>query len=61
VSELADQLLRSHPKPRARDRARVIAGLAVAVPVAVVTLGRYGLSRLRARRRKSQEGDSVTG
>jgi hypothetical protein len=61
VSELIDQVLRSHPKPRARDRARVIAGVVVAAPVAVVMLGRYGLSRLGARRRKSREGDSVTG
>ena len=61
MSELAEQLLRSHPKPRARDRARVIAGVAVAAPVAVVVLARYGLSRLGARRRKSREGDSVTG
>jgi hypothetical protein len=51
VSELADQVLRSHPKPRAKDRARVIGGLVVAAPVGVYLLGRYGLSRLGARRR----------
>ena len=50
VSEVAEQLLRSHPKPRARDRALVIAGVAVAVPAGLVVLARYGLSRLRTRR-----------
>jgi hypothetical protein len=51
VDGIAEQLLRSHPKPKARDRTQVIAGLAVAGPVAVVLLARYGLSRLGARRR----------
>ena len=56
MSEPADQLLRSHPKPRARDRARVIGGLVVAAPVAVVVLARYGLSRLGANRRNRGKG-----
>jgi hypothetical protein len=51
VSEIADQVLRAHPKPKARDRARVIGGLVIAAPVGVYLLGRYGLSRLAAKRR----------
>ena len=51
MSELADQVLRAHPKPKARDRARVIGGLVVAAPVGVFLLTRYGLSRLGAKRR----------
>jgi hypothetical protein len=51
VSELADQVLRAHPKPKAKDRARVIGGLVVAAPVGVFLLTRYGLSRLGAKRR----------
>jgi hypothetical protein len=56
VNELADQLLRSHPKPRLRDRAVVIAGLVVAVPAGVVVLTRYGLSRVGAKRRNREAG-----
>jgi hypothetical protein len=56
VSELANQLLRSHPKPRLRDRAVVIGGLVVAVPVGVFVLARYGLSRVGAKRRNREAG-----
>jgi hypothetical protein len=56
VDELADELLRAHPKPRVRDRAVVIAGLVIAVPVGVVVLARYGLSRVGAKRRKGKAG-----
>ena len=56
MSELADQLLRSHPKPRLRDRAVVIAGLVVAVPAGVFVLARYGLSRVGVKRRNGDAG-----
>jgi hypothetical protein len=51
VDELTEQVLRAHPKPRARDRALVIGGLVVAAPVGAYLLARYGLSRLGAKRR----------
>jgi hypothetical protein len=50
MDQLVDQLL-SHPKPSAKGRAVVIAGLVVVVPAGVVVLVRYGLSRLGAKRR----------
>lgn len=48
---LTEQVLRSHPKPRARDRALVIGGLVVAAPVGAFLMARYGLSRLVAKRK----------
>jgi hypothetical protein len=51
MDPLAEKLLRAHPKPRARDRALVIAGLVAAAPVGVYLLARSGLSRLGAKRR----------
>ena len=51
VDGLAEQLLRSHPSREPGIGPHVIAGLAVAAPVAVVLLARYGLTRPGARRR----------
>ena len=51
MDPLAEKVLRSHPKPRKRDRALVIGGLVVAAPVAVYMLARSGLSRLGSKRR----------
>ena len=51
ANELAGQLLRAHPKPRLKERALFVAGMAVVTPAAVVLMARYGLSRLGAKRR----------
>ena len=51
MNQVVEDLLRSHPKPRARDRVLVIGGLVVATLAAVVLFARYGLSRLGTRRR----------
>jgi hypothetical protein len=51
MDPLAEKLLRAHPKPRARDRALVIAGLVIAAPVGAYLLVRSRLSRRGAKRR----------
>ena len=56
MSEIAEQAMRAHPKPKATDRARVIGGLVVAAPVGAFLLARYGLSRLGAKRRARGSG-----